>query len=133
MIDDSYDDYIALKRSLLKISEANITLEHISDPVLVDDILKPDIDQVELPNLIILDINMPRMNGIELLEKLKKHELFKPIPTIMFSTANKCEDIMKCRELGSSSYVQKPVGLDKLNDVSKKIYEFFLKTRENNV
>ena len=61
------------------------------------------LDSHKKPDIIFLDLNMPKMNGFECLKQLKKSELYKHIPVVVLSTSNREEDIEKCRELGAAS------------------------------
>ena len=63
---------------------------------------------VELPDFIFLDINMPRMNGKECLAEIKKNEVLKKIPVVMYSTSSDKRDMDACREMGADGYVVKP-------------------------
>jgi PleD family two-component response regulator len=71
--------------------------------------LKYLMDSVTLPDYIFLDINMPGMNGIECLEKMKKNELIKNIPVIMYSTADGARYGPVAMELGASQYLNKSI------------------------
>lgn len=63
----------------------------------------------DLPDFIILDLNMPKMNGIEFLKMLKSKKTFKFIPIVVMSTSNNYNDIKKCYEVGISGYMIKPL------------------------
>ncbi len=76
------------------------------------------LEQIELPNIIILDLNMPKVNGIEFLKILKSNEKLMYIPIIVMSTSSYRNDIMKCYEIGASGYMIKPL---KYEDYQKKI------------
>ena len=62
-----------------------------------------------LPNIILLDLNMPMINGIEFLTILKKDEELKFIPTIILTTSNNQNDLLECYNVGISGYVLKPL------------------------
>jgi CheY-like chemotaxis protein len=62
-----------------------------------------------LPDIILLDLNMPKINGIEFLTILKADEAFKFIPTIVLSTSCNNKDIMECYRIGIAGYVIKPL------------------------
>jgi response regulator RpfG family c-di-GMP phosphodiesterase len=72
----------------------------------------------KMPDIILLDLNMPKLNGIEFLSILKKRKDLKCIPTIILSTSNNPKDILKCYETGVSGYVIKPL---KYEDYVSKI------------
>jgi len=63
----------------------------------------------ENPKVILLDLKMPRVDGIEVLEKVKAHEKTKNIPVVILTSSKEDPDIEKCYELGVKSYIIKPV------------------------
>lgn len=63
----------------------------------------------KLPDLILLDLNMPKMDGIEFLKKLKSTPALQFIPIIVLSTSNNYHDIKECYEIGTSGYMIKPL------------------------
>ncbi|NER12774.1 response regulator [Leptobacterium flavescens] len=72
----------------------------------------------KLPDIILLDLNMPKMNGIEFLRILKNDEVLKFIPTIILTTSNNRADILECFKIGIAGYVIKPL---KYEDYVSKI------------
>lgn len=62
-----------------------------------------------LPDIILLDLNMPKINGIEFLSILKKDSLLKHIPTIVLTTSNNQKDLLECYKIGIAGYVLKPL------------------------
>lgn len=72
----------------------------------------------ELPDIILLDLNMPKMNGIEFLGILKANEKFKYIPSIILSTSNNKHDLKECYKIGIAGYIIKPL---KYEDYTRKI------------
>ena len=71
----------------------------------------------ELPDYIFLDLNMPRMNGKETLEEIKKNPRLKPLPVIVYSTSNNEIDKQECKRLGAALYITKPYRLADLKEV----------------
>lgn len=63
----------------------------------------------DLPQLILLDINLPDMSGIELLKNIKKEDKFKDIPVVILTGSNEDKDIQKSYDLGAKSYLVKPI------------------------
>ena len=63
----------------------------------------------ELPHIILLDLNMPKMNGIEFLLSIKKSDHLKHIPTIILTTSNNPKDLLECYKIGIAGYVLKPL------------------------
>ena len=62
-----------------------------------------------IPNIILLDLNMPNLNGIEFLKILKSDDKLKKIPTIIFTTSNDFNDILECYRTGIAGYIIKPL------------------------
>ena len=67
----------------------------------------------DVPSVILLDLNMPLVNGIEVLERIKGDERTRKIPVIVLTSSREDPDIEKCYSLGVNSYVVKPVEFDK--------------------
>ena len=63
----------------------------------------------ELPDIILLDLNMPKINGIEFLSILKKDAILKYIPTIILTTSNNQKDLLECYKIGIAGYILKPL------------------------
>jgi CheY-like chemotaxis protein len=63
----------------------------------------------QLPNIILLDLNMPRIDGIEFLSRLKKNDKLKHIPAVILTTSNNFKDLKKCFEIGIAGYILKPL------------------------
>lgn len=66
-------------------------------------------DKSNLPDIILLDLNMPKINGIEFLKILKKDSFLKYIPTVILTTSNNHNDVKECYEIGIAGYVLKPL------------------------
>ncbi len=78
------------------------------------------------PDLILLDLNLPRMDGREVLAQIKADPDLKSIPTIILTTSEAESDIVKSYELQANSYLSKPVQLDKFENLVKSINDFWL-------
>ena len=78
------------------------------------------------PDLILLDLNLPKKNGREVLGEIKQDPDFKRIPVVVLTISKSEEDIMKSYNLHANCYISKPVGLDKFLDVVKSIEDFWL-------
>ena len=76
------------------------------------------------PCLIVLDLNMPKMNGTQTLSRLKQDERFKEIPVIIYSTSINPAEKEKCLELGAHSYITKPVSFKESIATAKTFLQF---------
>ena len=77
------------------------------------------------PAVILLDIKMPRMDGIEVLQTIKIDETFKTIPIVMLTSSREEPDLKKCYELGVNAYVVKPVDFKEFFNVVKQLGVFW--------
>jgi chemotaxis family two-component system response regulator Rcp1 len=80
------------------------------------------------PDLILLDLNLPKMDGREVLAMVKQDRALKTIPTVILTTSDAAADIAKSYELQANCYLRKPVELDKFEDLVRSINEFWLTT-----
>ena len=79
------------------------------------------------PDLIILDLNMPRKNGLEVLSDIKKDPKWEHIPVLVFSNSEFNGDICKCYTLGANAYISKPVDFEGFIDLARVIDVFWFK------
>ena len=75
----------------------------------------------QCPVVILLDLNLPKINGLEVLEVFKNHSKFKTIPVVILTTSSESADMKKAYQLGANSYIIKPVDFDKFIEVAKQI------------
>lgn len=80
------------------------------------------------PDLILLDLNLPKKDGREILAEIKKDDNLRQIPVIVLTTSRSEKDINKCYELQANCYIIKPVGFDEFLDIVKSIQEFWIDT-----
>ncbi|GAB7040760.1 MULTISPECIES: response regulator [Catenuloplanes] len=81
---------------------------------------------VVLPDLILLDLNLPRRDGREVLEEIKRDEKLRRIPVVILTTSQADEDILRSYQLHANAYVTKPVDFDRFIAVVRQIDEFFV-------
>lgn len=83
---------------------------------------------IRLPDLILLDINMPRVNGKEALKAIKSHPMLKHIPVLIFSTSKSLEEITHAYTLGANSFIVKPSSFDGILEIAKSIKQYWIDT-----
>ena len=75
----------------------------------------------QIPVVILLDLKMPKIDGLEVLAVLKSHEKYATIPVVVLTTSSDDKDIKKAYKLGANSYIVKPVNFDKFVEVASQI------------
>ncbi|UII26260.1 response regulator [Fulvivirga maritima] len=79
-----------------------------------------------LPKLILLDLKLPKVSGLEVLTELKKSPIFREIPVVILTSSNEDNDIRKAYQLGANSYIVKPVNFTKFTDTIKQLGLYWL-------
>jgi CheY-like chemotaxis protein len=77
------------------------------------------------PGLILLDLNMPRMDGREALAAIKADSRLRSIPIVVLTTSKAEEDVLRSYDLGANSYITKPVTFDSMVDVAKTLTQYW--------
>jgi CheY-like chemotaxis protein len=78
------------------------------------------------PDLILLDLNLPRKSGIEVLEEIKSDPLLSMIPVVVLTTSEAEQDIVRAYKLHANAYITKPVDFDRFSQIVHQIDEFFI-------
>lgn len=127
--DDDADDRMLIEQAF---RENNLTanLFFVEDgEELIDFLLQREPYQsVSRPSLIILDLNMPRKNGIQALREIKANEQLRQIPIVVLTTSTAEEDILRTYDLGVSSYISKPFDYGTLLDITNTIKKYWIDT-----
>ena len=110
LVEDDAADVLIIKRALKELKIEN-ELVHSADGEEALEYLKNE--ENERPCIILLDLNMPKMNGIEFLEAAKSDEELKSIPVVALTTSESSQDITRCFKLGIVGYIVKPVDYKK--------------------
>lgn len=129
LVDDDDDDLFFAKRALEKSNLPNNTYM-VHDGIEMLDYLQHNggftHTNAPLPDIILLDLNMPKMNGTEALKKLRSHKDFAHIPVILFTTSSAEQDIKTSYRLGANSYIKKPGDFNKLVAVMHALKTYWI-------
>ena len=82
-------------------------------------------DKEIIPDIILLDLNMPKVNGLEFLRILKNDEKLRYIPTIIFTTSSNHRDILECYTIGIAGYILKPLKYEDYQVIVKKTLDYW--------
>lgn len=82
------------------------------------------------PAFVLLDLKMPRMDGMEVLRQIKSDTRLKSIPVLIFSSSRETADVTRCYQLGANAYIVKPAGFDKFSEAIKQIGTFWAELNE---
>jgi len=122
LVEDNHNDVALTRRALSKANIAN-KLIVVGDGVEALDYLmgtdgKSGCPAEQLPVVILLDLKLPRIDGLEVLRTIRSHDKTRLLPVVILTSSNEERDISSSYELGTNSYVQKPV---KFNDFAEAI------------
>ncbi len=127
LVEDNSGD-ARLAREALKESKIKNQLYIVNDGVVATDFLfkRNDYKDAPRPDLIILDLNLPKKDGREVLAEIKADEDLKRIPVVILTISKAEEDILKTYNLHANCYITKPLDFDKFIEVIKSIEDFWL-------
>jgi chemotaxis family two-component system response regulator Rcp1 len=127
LVEDSPGD-ARLTREAFRDCRVLNNLHHVEDGVEALAFLNREgaYGEVPRPDLILLDLNLPRMDGRELLATIKRDEGLKRIPVVVLTTSNDERDVLRTYNLHANCFITKPVHLDRFLEVVKSIEEFWL-------
>jgi CheY-like chemotaxis protein len=127
LVEDSPGD-VRLMREVLRDSNSFIRLHVASDGVEAMDFLNRTgtLGDAPRPDLILLDLNLPKMDGREVLAHIKEDDGLKSIPTVVLTTSEAQADIDKSYKLHANCYMSKPVQLEAFEALVKSINDFWL-------
>ena len=130
MADDDEDDRLLTQDALAESRVLN-ELHFVEDGVELLEYLErkgkfEDKNSSPRPGLILLDLNMPRMDGREALETIKSNPNLKGIPVVILTTSKQEEDMVKGYNLGAASYITKPVTFDGFVDLMKTLGKYWV-------
>ncbi|MGR3278857.1 response regulator [Acaryochloris marina NIES-2412] len=89
-----------------------------------------DYRDAQIPKLILLDLNMPRMDGREVLQEIRADDALKHLPVIVLTTSQADEDIVSSYRVGVNAFITKPIGLEGLIKITQRLSAFYLNSAQ---
>jgi CheY-like chemotaxis protein len=116
LVEDNTDDVLLTKRALERAHVANV-LEVANDGIEALEYLRGEgkyegRDTTDMPVVVLLDLKMPRMGGLEFLRIVREDEVLKLLPIVVLTSSKEEQDVIESYSLGANSYIQKPVDFD---------------------
>lgn len=129
LIEDNPGD-VRLTKEAFKESEKDTHLEVVTDGIEAIKYLRkePPYEDKPSPDLILLDLNLPKWDGREVLGVIKADEILKRIPVVVLTTSNAGVDILKSYDLHANCFINKPIDFDQFFEIIHKIEDFWLST-----
>ena len=128
MADDDDDDKLFISQALVE-HQFQFELKFVKDGEELMDYLQQrgnyDTSNSARPGLVLLDLNMPRKNGLEVLKEIKSDDNLKSIPVVVMSTSKALEHINETYALGGSSFITKPVVFDEMVNLLKVLDNYW--------
>ena len=118
LVEDDSVDAMTVKRAMQDLQVNHSVINSVNGEEAMKYLTSPD---TEKPFIILLDLNMPKMNGIEFLKVMKTHPELKTIPVIVLTTSKERRDILDSFEFGASGYMIKPVDYSKFVEILSRI------------
>jgi len=126
LVEDNPGD-VDLTRETLEASKLKIDISVAIDGVQALAMLRRqgEFEGGDLPDLILLDLNLPKLGGREVLAAIKQDTLLHTIPVVILTSSDAEQDILKSYELGANCYVTKPVGLQAFQSIVRSVENFW--------
>ena len=127
LVEDNPAD-VRLTREAFRDGKIRNQLSVVSDGIQAMDFLKrqPPYEKAPRPDIILLDLNLPRMSGREVLERVKSDPDLRRIPVVILTTSEADKDVLESYDLHANSYIVKPIGFDNFLEVTREIEQFWL-------
>ncbi len=125
LVEDNLAD-VRLTIEALKDAKVTNELQVARDGVEAMELLRAGAPRKELPDLILLDLNLPKKDGREVLKEIKEDAELRQIPVVILTTSQAEQDIVRGYLLGANAFIVKPVDLEKFFTVVKSIANFWL-------
>ena len=127
LVEDNPDDIAIMERALARSSVASsITVARDGQDAL--DLLFGERDRCPRPDLVLLDVNLPKVNGLDVLSRIRASDLVSSIPVVMLTSSVRQEDVIESYRRGANTYIQKPVVFERFARTLEVLGEYWFET-----
>jgi two-component system response regulator len=127
LVEDNPDDEALMLRALTKNGIANdIVVAHDGAEALEFLLGDGNATPMDLPVLVLLDLKLPKVDGLEVLRRLRANDRTKLVPVVVLTTSSEQRDIVESYHLGANSYVTKPVDFNEFMDATRQLGTYWL-------
>jgi CheY-like chemotaxis protein len=124
LVEDNSDDEQLTLRAMRQSEVPNIIRVARDGAEALDQLFGPT--AARLPDLILLDLKLPKVNGLEVLKRLRTEEKTKSLPVVVLTSSDEERDILESYNLGANSYIRKPVDFDEFIDAVRQLGVYWL-------
>jgi CheY-like chemotaxis protein len=122
------EDFVDVVERVMGQIDMSTTMHTVDDGAMALNTLNQLVEDKTKPRLILIDLNLQGLSGLEVLRRIKQTQALRYVPIIMFSTSDNPKDIRSSLEFGANAYVTKPLGYNNLVKCLSSMHEFWLKT-----
>lgn len=126
LIEDNDQDAELTLRAMREYNMGNKIVRLADGQAAMDYFFSDNSKKNEIPRVILLDLQLPGINGLEVLKSLKSHESTSSIPVVILTSSTEEKDIKTCYQLGVNSYISKPVEFDSFLETMKTLGMYWL-------
>jgi two-component system response regulator len=130
LVEDNPDDVMFTLRAFEKNKIFNEVVVAADGEQALEYLLPPDESKALRPALVLLDVNLPKVNGLEVLRRIRSHSRTAGLPVVVLTTSNEERDIVDSYRLGANSFVRKPVMFGDFVDATKVLGVYWLLVNE---
>ena len=133
IVEDNPSDLKLMERAFIKSNLKNELAVATDGEAALDYLLGKDGDSYRypLPVLVLLDIKLPKLNGLEVLERVRRHERTQMLPIVILTSSREQEDVARSYQLGVNSYIRKPVDFNRFVEAVQQLGLYWLVLNES--
>jgi len=130
LVEDNLDHAQLVLRNFKNFKEAKVSITHLEDGEAAINYLKTS-EEMDLPQLVLLDLRLPKVDGLEVLRFIKSDTVFSDIPVVILTTSDAETDVARAYKYHANSYLVKPVDFIKFTDLMNSLGNYWICWNKN--